>query len=267
VPELDDDTALERRGDRWVGRINDRWSIGPGRPNGGYIATFLIRALTEAAPQPDPLTMTVHYLSRPKVDAEAEVIVETLREARSHAFLQARLVQDGAPVAVALAAFGSRDREGPEMSLPLPDVPGPDELETVRGDLPGMTFRDRFEWRPPPTFHPARWGEGSEAASGGWQRLADGRELDDLAVPLFMDAFAPAVFSRIPLVGGVPTVELTVHWRGRPAGQWQYAEFRSRNLIGGYLEEDGLLWGPDGRLVAQSRQLALLVGPPSGPPA
>jgi hypothetical protein len=129
-----------------------------------------------------------------------------------------------------------------------------------------MTFRDRFEWRPPPALRPERWGEGSEAMSGGWQRLADGRELDDLAVPLFMDAFAPAVFSRIPLLGGVPTVELTVHWRGRPAGGWHYGEFRSHNLTRGYLEEDGLLWGEDGRLVAQSRQLALLVGPPSSPP-
>jgi acyl-CoA thioesterase len=260
--EFDDDTALDKRGDRWHGRVNDRWSIGPGRPNGGYIASFLVRALIAASPQPDPLTMTVHYLNRPAVDADVEVVVEILREARSHAFMQARLVQEDRPVAVALAAFGSRDREGPEMSLPLPPVPAPGELETVRGDLPGMTFRDRFEWRPPPQFRPERWGESAEAASGGWQRLADGREADDLVIPLFMDAFAPAVFSRIPLIGGVPTVELTVHWRGRPRGQWQYAEFRSRNLLGGYLEEDGLLWGEDGRLVAQSRQLALLVGPP-----
>lgn len=263
MPEFDDDTAVEHRGDRWVGRINDRWSIGPGRPNGGYIATFLVRALADAAPQPDPLTMTVHYLTRPAVDAEVDVVVETLREARSHAFLQARLVQEGNAVAVALAAFGSRDREGPEMSEPLPDVPGPDELQSVHGEIPGMTFRHRLEWRPPPAFRPEHWGEGHEAVSGGWQRFADHRDVDDVAIPLLMDAFAPAVFARLPLLGGVPTVELTVHWRGRPSGQWQYGEFRSRNLLGGYLEEDGLLWGEDGRLVAQSRQLALLVGPPS----
>jgi acyl-CoA thioesterase len=258
VSEFDDDTALGRADGHWRGQISDRWSIGPGRPNGGYIASFLIRAMTEASPQPDPLTMTTHYLARPTVDAAVDVTVDILRSARSHAFLQARLVQDGTVVGVALAAFGSRDRGGPELRNPMPQVPGPDELEVVQGTLPGMTFRDRFEWKPPGEMRPDRWGESGEAVSGGWQRLADGRGLDDLAVPLFMDAFAPAVFAAMP-VAYVPTVELTVHWRGRPHTRWHYGEFRTRHIADGYLEEDGLLWGEDGVLVAQSRQLALVI--------
>jgi acyl-CoA thioesterase len=257
MTEFDDDTALVRHGTTWVGHITDRWSIGPGRPNGGYIASFLIRAMQAASPQPDPLTMTTHYLSRPAVDAPVAVTVEVVRAARSHAFLHARLEQDTQPVAVAMAAFGSRDRPGPELLHPMPAVPAPSELEVTRGTMPGMTFRDRFEWRPPPELRPERWGEGGEATSGGWQRLLD-RDLDDLAVPLFMDAFAPAVFARMA-VGYVPTVELTVHWRGRPHTRWHYGEFRTHHIADGYLEEDGLLWGEDGRLVAQSRQLALLI--------
>jgi hypothetical protein len=60
-------------------------------------------------------------------------------------------------------------------------------------------------------------------------------------------------------VGFVPTVELTVHWRGRPHTRWHYGEFRTYHIAGGYLEEDGLLWGEGGVLVAQSRQLGLLI--------
>ena len=256
--EFDIDTALDRRGDRWHGRVNDRWSIGPGRPNGGYVASFLIRAMAEASPQPDPLSMTTHYLARPAVDADVEVVADVVRSARSHAFLHARMQQDGEPIAIALAAFGSRDRPSPELGFPMPDVPPPEELSPARGTIPGMTFRDRFDWRPTPEFHPERWGEGTEARSGGWQRLADNRPVDDLAVPLFMDAYAPALFACMP-ISGVPTIELTVHWRGRPQGVWHYGEFVTRTLTGGYLEEDGWLWSDDGTLVAQSRQLALFL--------
>src|SRR5436309_12429911 len=100
--EFDDDTALERGEDgRWHGRMTDRWWIGAG-PNGGYIASFLIRAMVSEAQQPDPLTMTTHYLSRPEI-APVEVVVEELHAGRSHQFLQARLLQAGAPVAVSTA--------------------------------------------------------------------------------------------------------------------------------------------------------------------
>ena len=65
VSEFDDDTALTLGDDGvWRGAMTDRWWIGAG-PNGGYIASFLIRAMVAESRQPDPLTMTTHYLSRP----------------------------------------------------------------------------------------------------------------------------------------------------------------------------------------------------------
>jgi acyl-CoA thioesterase len=58
----------------------------------------------------------------------------------------------------------------------------------------------------------------------------------------------------------VPTVDLTIHFRDEPAPvhDWCLARFVSRHASHGFVEEDGEIWSRDGRLLAQSRQLALM---------
>lgn len=72
------------------------------------------------------------------------------------------------------------------------------------------------------------------------------------------DVFPPTAFNaRLP-VTWVPTVELTTHIRRRPEPGWLRCRFISRHIAGGFMEEDGEVWDRSGRLVAQSRQLALV---------
>ncbi|MET0579167.1 MAG: thioesterase family protein [Ilumatobacteraceae bacterium] len=95
------------------------------------------------------------------------------------------------------------------------------------------------------------------AEHAGWFSFADGGPIDEIGLLLVVDAFPPAVFSSGLPVGWVPTVELTVHIRARPAPGPLRCVFRTRFVAGGMLEEDGEVWDSDDRLVAQSRQLAL----------
>ena len=93
----------------------------------------------------------------------------------------------------------------------------------------------------------------------GWIRFVDGTPPSTLALPLFADAFPPSLFSRFGRVGWVPTIELTVHVRRRPAPGWIQARFECDDLADGRMVESGTLWDSTGRVVARSRQLGLLL--------
>ena len=68
----------------------------------------------------------------------------------------------------------------------------------------------------------------------------------------------PPVTFGLELPGWAPTLELTCHIRHKPAPGWLKVTHFSRNLSGGMFEEDCEVWDSAGRLVAQSRQLALV---------
>jgi Thioesterase-like superfamily len=92
----------------------------------------------------------------------------------------------------------------------------------------------------------------------GWFRLPRGEHLDSVALLCAVDAFPPTAFNaRLP-VAWTPTVELTAHIRANPAPGWLRCRFSTRFVTAGFLEEDGEVWDSDGRLVGQSRQLALV---------
>ena len=73
------------------------------------------------------------------------------------------------------------------------------------------------------------------------------------------DSWFPAAFVVADGPLAVPTLELTVHVRAPLplARDWVLGRYATRLARDGFLEEDAELFGRDGRLLAQSRQLAL----------
>jgi hypothetical protein len=51
------------------------------------------------------------------------------------------------------------------------------------------------------------------------------------------------------------------------AGQFVLARFTTARLHDGFFNEDGRIWSAGGTLLAQSRQLGVLLGVPGGGPA
>jgi hypothetical protein len=257
VSEFDTDTALTAIGDGvFEGTVTDRWMIGGG-PNGGYIASFLLRAFASVSPQPDPISMTTHYVGRPE-PGPCEVRVDITSATKSHAFLNASLLEGGTVRAHGIAIFGQRRADQPRDVLrasPATSAPGVGApREAPPSGMPFVaSFLDRFDYRDPSGADMFAGTDGP-ARVGGWTRLVD-RDLDHLAVPLFADCWPPPMFRRHG-PGMAPTIELTVHFRNTPEPGWNWCAFESRALTGGYVEEDGEVWSESGTLVAQSRQIS-----------
>jgi acyl-CoA thioesterase len=266
MTRFDTDTAVTPIDEgRYSVVLDPGWWITTG-PNGGYLAAIVVNAFAAAVDDPSRTcrSCTVHFLS-PAVAGPAEIEVIVERSGRSMTSLSARLVQQGRTIATALAAF-STDRSGPEFVDPvMPVVPPPEELDVPGFDssLPASaipTMVERYEQRWAIGNRPFTGGD--EALGGGWIRLAEPRPIDAAVLAAYSDAWMPVMFTRVAGAWGITTVDLTVHIRSAPPvgyDDWCLAVFRSVMSADGFCEEDGEIWTRDGRLLAQSRQLAAVI--------
>ncbi len=254
---------------RFRGRIDPAWWIVAG-PNGGYVAAVVLRAVVAAVADPArrPRAATFHYLRRPEVgEVEVEVMLE--REGRGVTNASARLLQGGRTLVMALVALGV-DREAPVSFDEDPGLPaGPDGRpvpswsELAVGDVDperDIPMRRQYDMRWAVGDPPFRPGPEPRAHGGGWLRLLEDTEVDEVVLVAMADAWLPPIFSRTESQVAVPTVDLTVHLRGLPppGERWCFAEFRSPVARDGYLVEHGALRDAHGRLLADVRQLAVV---------
>jgi acyl-CoA thioesterase len=248
-------------------RIDPGWWIVAG-PNGGYLNAILLRSMMDAVGDASraPRTQTTHFTARAS-EGPCRVVACIERSGRSLSTVTSRLEQGGRLIAFSMAALASaRPTETGFQDARMPDVPPPDEVPVIEAEGgPVSEFRRRWQRRSVFGSGPASMA--SEAVTGGWIRLAPDRPGDALLVSALSDAWTPAIFNKLdPRPGGrgVPTVELTVHFRA-PAAVDRMAldddclvRFRTTTARDGFLEEDGEIWSADGTLLAQSRQLAVL---------
>ncbi|MBW2313211.1 MAG: thioesterase family protein [Deltaproteobacteria bacterium] len=265
---FDRDIAVEQMAPgRYRARLGPAWWIVAG-PNGGYMAAVILRAIeaTVGDPRRLPRSLTVHYTRRPEgEDVEIETTVE--RSGRSLSTVTARMLQGDRLIAHAVAAL-SLPRPGFELHhAELPKVASLADSKP-RDPTPGamkIAFHDQFDMRW--AIPEAPWSGAETARAAAWMRLAEPRVADAALIATLADALPPAVFavaSEPSEIGHIPTIDLTVHFRAPlpPAGlgpeDHLLLNFTTRVVSDGFLEEDGEIWSPDGTLLAQSRQLAIL---------
>jgi hypothetical protein len=275
--EFDRDTAVTpREQDVFTAELGAGWSVGGGI-NGGYLLAVIGNAVRErlrATGHVDPFSVSAHYLSA-TVAGSAVVETRLVRSGGRFSTVAATLLQDvdGRPVPriSALATYGDLDVAHDattdaaasvlHLALPVPDLPPLEEC-VLSSDAPEEIRRmapllGRFGTHLDPAT--AMWAVGKPSRRGviqGWFELADHRPLDPIALLMVVDALPPVTFD-LGMPGWAPTLELTAHVRAKPAPGWAVVRHCTRTVAGGMFEEDCEVWDSTGRLVAQSRQLAL----------
>ena len=136
MSEFDDDTAVTRSGEGWVGEVSPRWSVG-NNPNGGYLMGIAARAMLADSGQPDPWSVTAHFLSPPE-PGPVTVSTEVVKPGRTYSTVAASIVQGERERVRLLGAFGDlAARRGPtRVSMLPPELPPPDQcvpLVELRG--------------------------------------------------------------------------------------------------------------------------------------
>jgi acyl-CoA thioesterase len=259
----------------YTAELTGRWNGTAGAVNGGYMLATCTRALAHGMPFPDPIVVSGFFL-RPGAPGPAAVRTSVIRSGRTTAFGESALSQDGKEVVRATAAFarlGGAGQAGTVLAGTGQDGTGQDGPVFLDGTPPALpppaecvgvpvgsfglaSIAERIEFRSAELPGWFRGQPSGRPASEFWMRFADGREADLLSLPLLVDSTAPSV---LELGAGSTTIQLTVHLRAHPAPGWLACRATTRFVSNGYHEEDFEVWDSAGTLVAQSRQLALIL--------
>lgn len=257
---FDEETSIIRVSDCiWETQLSANWNIGA-NSNGGYAMSPVLRALRELTGQPDPISVTTHFLRPVQGGVVGRIEATLIRAGRTTATARGALSVDGKERLVAIAAFGNVEEKvgiGPEIG------PAPPALPPVEECIPRADLEQGVELpilsRVDCVLHPDCVGRGERAVVEGWIRFSDGADATTLSLPLFVDAFPPSLTALVGNTGWVPTVELTTHIRRAPKPGWLRARLECDDLHQGRMIESGALWDSSGAVVARVRQIGLLL--------
>lgn len=260
--------AAQIEENEWQLELTPNWNINT-NPNGGYLLACLLRSMASITPaHPDPVSVTTHYLRPGLSDKTATMSAKVVRLGRRTATVSGALIQEAKERIVTTATFGQLNsdigstdaaKKSYRQTITAPDLPPPAECtdRVNLGQGVDLALLSRVDVRIDPQY--AEPGLAKSADIAGWIRFKDDRPADALSLAVFCDAFPPSIFSLHGAIGWVPTVELALHVRQRPQPGWVKAKFTTRDITEDLFIEDGLLWDSNNQLVAQSRQLQMIL--------
>ncbi len=250
---------LEPTGDgRWWGTVPA--SMAQGRAAfGGLLVGFGARASLALVGPDRPLRSVCADFVAPVGPGVVGVEARVLRAGRALTHTEVRVTQDGGLALVALFASALGRPTG--LAAPLPTAPAAaaDDLDLtlpyIEGVTPAFTQHYDFRW-----VHGGLPFSGATASGfGGFIRPKAPVPVDAATVLTLLDAWPCPVLARADRVVPASSVTWLVNFvravPAAPASAWWRFESEAVASAEGCVDADSRLWGPDGLLVATSRQM------------
>jgi acyl-CoA thioesterase len=227
------------------------------------VAALVIDAMTEEVADMERVlrSLTVHFCA-PAAEGAFELATEIVRAGSRVSTVLARLMRDGSPTTLATASFcKTRGSAEEHTDLVMPSVPPAKDLRSMP-EVPGMpAFLRNLDVRfcgPTLPFSGA-----AKAEVAAWVRLREPEPYTHALVALIADSLPPAIASKFSAPRALASVDFRVDFFERAIGiapeEHLLVAIRSRWAGDGYTEELREVWSPDGRLLAQCRQLIALL--------
>lgn len=253
-------------GDRQVyrGALNEHWTIGPKVHGGAMLALCANGARRAHGGDVEPLAVSGSFLWAPD-PGPMDVVVSVRKRGRTVSLTDVELIQGERTAVRAVITLGAVEDGAPLLSanpvVPLMSPEPPEGLEPIGPGHPmehvvhlahGCDIR-------PSLVSMAPRGDGGVPVFEYWVRPKDCAP-DVLFALMCADVSAPVTFA-VNRMGWAPTIQLTAYLRARPADGWLRIISTTTQIGQHWFDEDHLVVDAAGRLVAQSRQLAMVPAP------
>lgn len=251
---------------RFAGELNEHWTIGPKVHGGAMLALCANAARTVLDGTSDgkiqPVAVSGVFLWAP--DPGPMRLHTVLRKrGRRVSVVDVELIQGDRTAVHAVVTLGEPEHDAPPLLSVNPVVPlmtpePPPELESIGPGHPMehiVHLAHGCDIRPAPST-PAPRSDGSPPVIEMWVRPKEAAP--DVLFALLCGDVSMPVTMAIGRPGWAPTVQLTAYLRGVPADGWLRIICTATEIGQDWFDEDHTVVDCRGRIVVQTRQLAMV---------
>jgi hypothetical protein len=248
----------------YEGELNSHWTIGPKVHGGAMLALCAAAARTAHGGPVQPIAVSASYMSAPD---PGPVRLHTLvrKRGRRVSVVDVELVQGERTAVHAVITLGEPEHQVPPLFSDNPVVPlmPPEPPPGIEPIGPGHPMADTLHLAHGCDVRPLMSSVPDELSPDGkppviqiWVRP---REVapDILFALMCGDISMPVAFA-VGRRGWAPTVQLTAYLRGLPSDGWLRVVCTTTQIGQDWFDEDHTVVDSEGRIVVQTRQLAML---------
>jgi hypothetical protein len=258
-------TAVSVDGDvhTYAGLLNENWTIGE-KVHGGAMLALMAKAARTAlgVDGVEPIAVSGSFLWAPD-PAALEAVCTVRKRGRRINIVDVELNQGPRTAVRAVITLAEPEHDAPPLLSVNPVIPlmTPDPPPGLEPIGPGHPMADIVhlargcDIRPSLTTMQPR-ADGGPPVIEYWVRPREGAP-DVLFALLCGDVSAPVTFG-VNRFGWAPTVQLTAYLRGMPADGWLRVIATTMQIGQDWFDEDHVVVDCEGRIIVQTRQLALV---------